>query len=36
MKGKAGRASTSNSANDETLAKRLWEVSEELVEHKYL
>ena len=36
MKGKAGKASSSNSAHDEGLAKPLWEVSEELVDHKYL
>ena len=36
MKGKAGKATSSNSAHNETLAKRLWEVSEELVQFKYL
>ena len=36
MKGNAGKATSSKSANDETLAKRLWEVSEELVGFKYL
>ena len=36
MKGKAGKASSSNLANDEALAKRLWEVSEQLVDLQYL
>jgi len=36
MKGKAGKAKSSDLANDEALAKRLWEVSEELVDFKYL
>ena len=36
MKGKAGKATSSDSAHDKNLAKKLWEVSEELVNQKYL
>ena len=36
MKGKAGKAKSSASAHDENLAEKLWEVSEELVNQKYL
>ena len=36
IKGKAGKAKSSASAHDKNLAKKLWEVSEELVNQKYL
>lgn len=36
MKGAAGKAKSTHLANDEALAKRLWEVSEGLVDFKYL
>jgi len=36
MKGVAGKATSTDLSKDETIAKRLWEVSEELVDLKYL
>lgn len=36
MKGDPGKATSTDLAKDEALAKRLWEVSEELVDLKYL
>ena len=36
FKGKAGKATSTDLANDETIANRLWKVSEELVSLKYL
>jgi NAD(P)-dependent dehydrogenase (short-subunit alcohol dehydrogenase family) len=36
MKGKAGKATSTDLSKDENLARKLWEVSEKLVGHKYL
>ncbi len=36
FKGKPGKAASTELANDEKIAKKLWEVSEELVDFKYL